>query len=172
MSFIATDGGPHPADKIAAQAARQIGDLIVIDEHSTSESAMAARKQKPRLILDIADAIEQHHADIMADERAALAKSTARLSAAMTPDTAMLDAAVAAVVAAGKSTVFAAGLATPEAKAAIRGVIGNWFVTAIDIERDWVARGHTVGPDGKAQVNPRHKASDPHVAAWNTRRAA
>ena len=173
--FIATDGGPHSADKLAGWAAKQIGDLIQIDDNSTSAQAVAARKQKPRLILDIADAIEEHHAEVQAAERELLAtKGTARLSNSLDPRMDHLDAlnnATAAVVACAKGTIFEPGFKGDQIKTAIKGIIGSWFATAIDIERDWVAKGHTVGEDGRAEPNPDHKHRDAHVLAWHARRS-
>ena len=172
MSYLATSGGPHPADKLAAQVAQQIGGLIAIDENSGSDDAAAARKQKPRLILDIADAVEKHYADIMAAERAELAKGPARLSAPLNSYTPQaLSAAVAAVAAAAKGTVFEPHFATQPVLSAVSSIIEAWFATAVDIERDWVAKGHRVGRDGKAAPNPNHNPSNQHVAAWHARRA-
>lgn len=169
--FLATNGGPHPADKLAKQVADQIGALIEIADNSASEAAKQARREKPRLILDIADAVEAHHADIMTAERALLAEvGTERLSDAIEPDATFLRDAVAAAVAAAKGTVFEAPFKTEQMRAAIRFIIGSWFATAIDIERDWYAKGHTVTPDGVAQLNPDHLHDCPHVLGWHARR--
>jgi hypothetical protein len=165
--FIATSGGAHPPEKLAKAASEQIGALIEIDETSQSEDARLARRQKPRLILDIANAIEDHHAQIMTAERELLAeKGTPHLSNPIQPDAFTLDDAVTAVQACAKGTMFEDAVQTAQAADAIRQIIGSWFATAIDIERDWVAKGHTIGPDHRAQVNPDHNHRDPHVRAW------
>lgn len=170
--FLATNGGPHPADKLAAQVAQQIGGLIVIADNSASEDAKRARREKPRLLLDIADAIEEHHNDIMLFERGMLDKvGTERLSDEIEPDASTLAGAIEAVVVCAKDTLFEAAFRTDQFRAAVGSIIGSWFATAIDIERDWVAKGHTVDADGLAAVNPDHLHDCPHVLAWHARRA-
>jgi hypothetical protein len=177
MSFIATDGGAHPPDKLAKIAAEQIGALIELNEGSGTPEAIAARRQKPRLILDVADAIEQHYGEIIGHERAALGQQgTGRLAASGDPRAhaehlAALNAALAAVLGATKGTVFEAHFQIEAVQAVVLGILGTWAATAIDIERDWVARGHTIGADHRASVNPDHNHNDPNVVAWKARRA-
>lgn len=169
--FLATNGGPHPADKLAAQAAEQIGGLIAIADDSASDDAKRARREKPRLILDIADAIESHHNDIMLFEREILEKvGTERLSDEIVPDAPILEDAVDSVLACAEGTVFASAFGTDQVRAAVGTIINSWFATAIDIERDWFAKGHTIDQVGIATVNPDHPHRCPHVLAWHARR--
>jgi hypothetical protein len=173
-----TDGGAHPPEKLAYWAAQKIGDLIAIDATSQSDDARRARRELPRLLLDIQDEIEAHHHDVQIEERKLLREvGTARLSQPLDPSkhaphAETLEDAVATVVNCAKGTVFEPHFQTEQVREAVRGVIGSWFSTAIDIERDWVAKGHTIGPDHRASENPDHDHRDPHVRAWLARRKA
>lgn len=143
VRVMATDGGVHPPDKWAANTAESIGDLIEVKENSDSPNAVAARKAKPRLILNIADVMEDFHANLAKRERAKLAAGGDE--ALLTPldpndgiiDT--LDEAVAAIVKAASSTPFEAHFALPEVQAVVRGIVERDFVLAMDIERSWYA---------------------------------
>lgn len=177
MSFIATDGGVHPPDKLATACAEQITSLVQIDETSRSDEATLGRRQKKRLVLDIADAIEEHHEAVMKYERECLAEhGTARLSQSGDPSTHepvknQIELAAEAVVACAKDTLFEPHFNVDHVRKVVAQIIGSWFATAMDIERDWVAKGHTIAADGKASPNPEHDPKCPHVRLWHTRRA-
>lgn len=176
MAGIATDGGVHPPDKLATACAEQIASLIQIDETSRSDEATLGRRQKKRLVLDIADAIEEHHDAVMKYERECLAEhGTARLSHSLDPSTHepvknQIDLAAEAVVACAQDTLFEPHFNIDHVRKTVAQIIGTWFATAMDIERDWVAKGHTIADDGKAEVNHDHDHKCPHVKAWHARR--
>lgn len=140
MRIITTNGGAHPPDKWSNMTAQSIGDLIQIDDNSASPEAVAARKAKPRLVMDIAEALESHYADAQDEERSALkAKGDARLTEAVDPAAKTVDAMVKAIVAAAKKTPFAAHFAKTETQSVLRSIVTRDLVFAADIERSYHA---------------------------------
>lgn len=141
FGILKTDGGLHPADKWAAMTAAQIVSLIEIDEHSSSEAAVTARRAKARFELDLADALEGHHKAVQEHEIAKLGEAgAARYTASLdpaehVPDT--LDEAMAAVTEAASGTMFEAHFARPEVQDIVRNTLASHFATAMDIERRW-----------------------------------
>lgn len=173
---FATDGGAHPPEKYAYWAAQAIGGLIKIDPSSQSEEAKRARWEHPRFVLAVQDAVETHHAGVVMYERAKLAEDTAHLSSSLDPrqhesHADALDEAVDAVTACAEGTLFEPHFKTDTTRDAVKAIIGSWFATAMDVERDWVAKGHMIGNDHRAAPNPDHDHRDPHAVAWLARRA-
>lgn len=134
--IMITNGGPHPSDKWAETTAEQIVDLIQIDPDSDSPDAKAARLAKPRLKLDIAEALDPHHAGVQAHERGKLEEhGLDRLSHPLVPEAKHIEDALAAVLAKTKGTPFEAHFADAKVQEVLRHTIGGHFVTSQDIER-------------------------------------
>lgn len=139
--ILITNGGPHPADKWAAESAAHIADLIQINEASESPEAVAARKAKPRFELDLADALEGHHKTIQTQERAALDEHGAQRyghsvdPAEHVPET--VDEAIACVAEVAAGTPFAEHFTKPDTVAVVRSILMQHFATAMQIERSW-----------------------------------
>lgn len=143
VGIMITNGGPHPSDKWAAMTAAHIVGLIEIDEGSTSAEAVAARKAKPRLELDLVDILGAFHANVQKRERAALAaEGEGRLLAPLDPNDGIVDTPLEvaeAVAAAAAKTPFGAHFALPAVKAVVAKIVDDHFGKAIDIERSWFA---------------------------------
>ncbi len=119
-----TNGGDHPADKWAKITAEMIGDLIQVDENSTSSAAISARKALPHFVLDLADALEDHHA---------LAAVAFPLAEDVTPvDKALIE--FSTIVA---KTPFAYWGANPTTLAVVRGIIGSHMATVQHSAHSW-----------------------------------
>lgn len=128
FKIMTTDNGPHPADKWAALTAEAIGDFIVIDEGSNSESAIAARRAKPRFVLDVADTLFDHHNGV---------QDCARADAEHWPHAADddVECAVDAVLKIASATMFAAHFEKQETKEIITQMMREHFAASIEIER-------------------------------------
>jgi hypothetical protein len=147
VGIMITDGGPHPADKWASTTAEQIGDLIEIDAKSTSPEAIAARKAKPRFILDLADALEKHHQahiDHAKSQLAALGIAFANptIHSINAPHQGILDAAMSDVTSVANNTPFAAHFNDPNVQKVVRGIVGSHFTSSMHIEKSWAVDRH------------------------------
>lgn len=172
MQILVTNGGPHPADKWAAASAAAICNLIVIDDNSASEAAVAARLAKPKLESAIVDALMGHHHEVQKHERAQLDKhGHERLSHSLDPRDHVpktLNAAMKAVGACFDASPFKAHFAQAHVQEAIAGMLGSHFASAMQIERSWHADGHVV-IDGRPVKNHRHDPDNHHVKAFRAR---
>ncbi len=141
VGILTTDGGPHPADKWAAETANQIVAMVQIDEASGSPAAVAARKAKPRLQLAIAEVMEDLHDNVMKYERAMLAEDgDDHLLTPLDPKGGQLDTveeAVTEILALTEGTPFAAHFAANAA--AVQSTVAHHFALIMDIERSWHA---------------------------------
>ena len=141
FGILKTDNGPHPADKWAASTARQITEIIVVDENATSPDAVLARKLKPRLELNIADALECHHTDIISKEQEELSVcGSGRYHVSCDaldhyPQT--IAEALVAVQKCTDATPYAAHFRSPDGAALVVSILRSHFGTVMDIERKW-----------------------------------
>lgn len=141
IGILITDGGPHPADKWAALTAKTICDLLQVDENSVTPLAVAARKAKPRLQLDLADALEAVYLANQEDEQARVKKNidNGALPAIDPTDGPHLDAAMAALINAAKPTPFAGHFGVPEVTTAVRNILAQHLGDISHIEHSWHA---------------------------------
>lgn len=140
--IMITNGGPHPADKWAAQSAAQIAALIQVDEASDSDEARAARRAKPRFELDLADALEDHHDSVQSGERNALdehghSRHEHSLDPAEHHEATLEDAMADVAKVAARYPQFADHFARPEVEAVVKSIIASHFATAMHVERSW-----------------------------------
>lgn len=132
VGVLATDGGPHSAEKWAGATASQI---IQIGADASGKQAAEAR----RLELQVLDILEKAHADLQAYERKRLTRDgTERLGFDIVPEKHM-DDPVALILAAAAASPFAEHFAREEVQAYVRSVVGSHFATSIHIERSWKA---------------------------------
>lgn len=164
--ILVTNGGPHPADKWAAQTAAQI---IQIGADASGEQAIAARKFE----LVILDILEDHHGKVQTHERGKITEhGTARFAHPL--DSAEhVDAPFQAIVAASKGTLFESHFAKPEVQAHIRNVLASHFATSMDIERSWFADDGSAADAHRAKHLPNAKRDPncPHLAKYRQDRA-
>lgn len=139
VGVLTTDGGPHPADKWASETAAEILTLVKVDDTSTSEEATAARKAKPRLEIDIAEAVEAHHEDNIARERKKLATYEDRLNYHYDLSEAGVSATVDSIVAVAEKygEPFASAFASVNGRALIENTVRVHFASAAHVERSW-----------------------------------
>jgi len=137
--IMITNNGVHPSDRWAAMTASEICDLIQINETSASPEAIAARKAKPRLELDLADLLETFHANVQKHERELLAAhGDAHLVTPLDPSAGEVDTpqeVVAEIVKIAAKTPFGAHFALPQVQEVVRGIVDHHFALSIDIER-------------------------------------
>src|SRR6476661_7108324 len=123
IGILKTDGGPHPADMWAEASANEIANIVLIDEQSTSKEAKMARKAKPRFALDMADALEELHAEVQEHERNLLAtEGSDRLFDEHDHDH-ILDKAVEEVLKIALKTPFSEEFKRPEIEHRVRQII-------------------------------------------------
>lgn len=137
VKLMVTNGGPHPADKWASLIASQVAGLIVIDDNSTSDAAVAARKAKPRLSIAISESIEPIVADACKAERQAVESGVITVRHAPFSVDIAVDQGMSAVSAEVENTPFKDAFETPEVLQAIRRVIHQNIIDAANIERSW-----------------------------------
>jgi hypothetical protein len=146
---LITNGGAHPADKWAALTAEMIGDMIEVDPDSATSAAVAARRAKPRFVLDLADVLNGYHAAVQMNERARLiAEGERRLVAPLDPHGGPVDTpveAAEAIARAAAATPFAAHFASDQVKAVVANLVADHHVKIMDIERSWHADRHPGG---------------------------
>lgn len=162
--IMITNGGVHPSDKWAETTAEQIVDLIQVDPDSDSPAAKAARLAKPRLKLDLQEALEPHHDTVQQHERGKIKEhGLERLSHPLTPEAKHIEDALAAILAKTKDTVFAAHFALPETQTVLRHMIGGHFITSADIERSWHADRNSGHEHAQAYRKARNEHGAGHV---------
>ncbi len=135
IGIIATDGGSHPPEKVAAACARQ---LVEIAPANNEGSRYVAALQ---LQLAIVEALTKHHADAQTKVRSALATDPAAhfTTGNLHDPGPRLDQAMADIQAASTGTPWEAEFAKPETIAAQRQVVGQSLVDIAHIERLWHA---------------------------------
>lgn len=142
VGVMTTNGGAHPADKWSAETAGEIMSYVKVDDSIDTPEASVVRRAKPRLELDIADAIEEFHKANILAERAALAlHDTERLSHPFELDDEHVSGAIDAVVAVAKKygAPFADAFDSENGRHIVGLAVRGHFTTAHDIERGWHA---------------------------------
>lgn len=142
VGILVTDGGPHPADKWAAETAAEIMSLVKVEDNSASPEAVAVRKAKPRLELDIADALEKHHqAHIDREKQCLETEGDCRLNHDYDQCPENFKAAVEAVVTAARAygEPFLSAFSSENGQALVANAIRVHFASAAHVERSWHA---------------------------------
>lgn len=142
VGVMTTNGGPHPADKWASETAGEIISYVKVDDNADTPEAALVRRAKPRLELDIAEALEDSHRVNILAERAALAiHDTERLSQPFEVDEDHLDSGTEAVVSVAKKygAPFADAFDSDNGRSIVRQALKVHFTTAHDVERGWHA---------------------------------
>jgi hypothetical protein len=135
MRPMATNGGPHPADKWADVTTDAISDLLVDgNPDAATPEALAARQAKRDLKPKLFAIFNDHHTALQAGE----AKAPQGLDAPIeiVSETAVALAQVNKVLAA---TPFAAHFAQPNVQAVLTQIIGQHSTDVVHIERRWAA---------------------------------
>lgn len=137
VTVLVTNGGPHPPDKWASLAGSKIADLIQIDDNSASDLAIQARKAKPRLALDLSDALEPLFATATSDElnRVNSGVVTGRFDQ-FQPDS-YVNTAMDITSSVMGQTMFASHFREPDVLTVVRRILQELILDAMNIERSW-----------------------------------
>lgn len=142
VGVMVTDGGPHPADLWARETAAEIMSYVKVSDSADTPEAKLVRRSKPRLELDIADVLEDHHDCNIEDERAKIAEhGDERLHHDCGPHCDHVAGAVAGVVECAKDygEPFASAFDSENGRSIIERAIKVHMATAMHIERGWHA---------------------------------
>lgn len=144
MKPMATDGGPHPADKWADVTTDTLLALIQIADNSESPAAVAARQAKRDLRPVLFALLHDHLDGVQRTERSKNSKvkdtdhALERRDGEHDPDDyESTEEVCGAVCAALAATPFAAHFAQPEVDAVVHRIIKQHTVNAMNIERRW-----------------------------------
>ena len=145
IGVLATDGGPHPADKWAEATASHIVDIA---SHVAGERRAAAVKLEAAII----DILGGHHTTIQDGERAKIVEhGHDRLGHDLDPEHHLsVDDAVTEIVAAAKGTPWEADFAKPEMAEHLKALLAQHFRTSMHIERSWHSDRHPDTTHAKA----------------------
>ncbi len=133
ISFMVTNGGPHPPEKWADVTARAIGDLIVIEPSAPTQAVIDKREFEAALFKLLVDL----HKQLQHTARWRLGETGHVEHGPLVQDRA--SEAANQVVALAGSTRFAAHFAKPEVLTFLHNVIGQHFADSVHIERSWHA---------------------------------
>lgn len=132
MQILTTDFGPHPHDKWALCTARELVPLAGVKDAARQIAAQ-------RLQADMAEALEPHHQGVQTSERDGLkANGDAHFDNEYDP-TAHAAAALDAVLAVSKGTLWEDHFAAPGVPQVVLSVLARHFHTSSSIERMWHA---------------------------------
>ncbi len=144
-AILATNGGPHPADKWAEATSDAIVDTILVDVNPNdgSEAAVAARLAKRALRENLFQIFMTHHAGVQRGEQSSLkkfAKKPQDAAAVLLGEHDPMpyrDDVMAKVNAAFGVTPYKDHFAKPEVQALVWQIIGQHTVDVMHIERRW-----------------------------------
>lgn len=145
VGIMTTNYGSHPPDKWAEQTAFWICDMIVVPDDGPSDSeAVRAnrakfRKAKPRLELDLADALEDHHAKVQDHEWDRVNEDPKQLHTELEPHDLHVQETLDKIAAVTSKSVFAKEFQREDIKEYVKAVVLQHFRTVMDIERSWYA---------------------------------
>lgn len=149
VGVMATDGGPHSAEKWAVVTAGQLVQIATDDPQKMIE----ARKLENKII----EILEGHHDAVQKHERGKIAEhGVERLKHPINAHEHDLDTKVAEIVAAAKGSQWEAVFALPEKQAYIKQVLGSHFATSMDVERSWHADRIVADPSHAGHAVAKH----------------
>jgi len=134
VSILATNGGPHPADKWADVSTEAVLGLIEVSEDSVSPEAAAARAVKRQLRGQLFDIFNASHGALQDAHRKSLAKAKT-CQKAKPIDVSQDLGAADQVLALLATTPFAAHFAQDHVAETIRQITARDAANIIHIER-------------------------------------
>ena len=150
VSFLITNGGPHPADKWADLTTKTILDLIQIADDADTPEAAVARQAKRELSPVLFKIFMEGCQCVQNEERSALSKEGCkRLHKKLAPHS-HADEAMEKVHDALEFTPFGEHFRKPEVEAVIKQIIGQHYANAQHVERSWHADRNPDNADAKA----------------------
>jgi hypothetical protein len=161
--LISNNSDHHPPAAWADATAGLIGDLIQIDENSTSGEAVKARRIKEKLIPDLADALTEHHHTVKRHVDNKIAEhGLDRLSHELEPEPRHIEDALATVNAVLAKTPFAEHFQRSEVQDALRARLAADLRSVDDIARSWHADRNLHQPEAQAYRQARD-THGPHL---------
>ncbi|MEN6535637.1 MAG: hypothetical protein ABFD89_18380 [Bryobacteraceae bacterium] len=154
--IMITNGGDHPSDKWAEVTAKNIADLVQVDDDKPEDSdadrarKAAARRAKSRFELDLADALSLHHARNQTFEYGKLAaEGDARIAGPFSTydKKAEIVAQVAAI-----SDAFADHFAKPEVQTVVGDILDKHFAHVKKNARSWHADKNPKGENARVLI--------------------
>lgn len=174
VALMITNGGPHPADKLAGATAWKITDLVRVSEDpidpalpeldraAIEANREAFRQARTALEDGVKSILETHHDEVQAHERAQLEeKGSDRLDE--DHDHAACEGLCAEVIAKTKGTVLEAHFAKPETVARVKEILDHAGALTAHIERSWHADRNPHDAPCKA-FKARHQVETPAAA--------
>lgn len=146
MRPMITNGGPHPADKLADATTDTIMDLIQVADDADTPEAAAARAAKRTMRPILFDIFNAHHDGVQKHERGHLKMSVKKHEARdhackridVTPHLSVMDEVYAAL----DATPFAEHFAKPEVREVLKQIVAQHTANAMHIERCYHADRH------------------------------
>lgn len=160
IGIITTDGGPHPAEKLASATAWKIADLVRVSDAAPDPALSEIERQailenrarftaaRGMLEVQVTQILLRHHSTVQNAERDALKEhGSKRLDASHDH---ACDSVCAEVVAATKGTALEAHFARPETQARIHEILHLDSAHNAHVERSWHADRHPHDAHSKA----------------------
>lgn len=155
VGILATNNGPHPADKWAEQTAAQIADIIQVEPNSLAFNELTAAKND--FENEIRTALVVHHTTVQDHEKAQIVEhGMSRLEHPIEPEMVHVDDAAADVTAIAKTKIFGSHFNKPEVQDYVRQTIGSHFASVRHVERSWHADRNADTPEAQAFKNKYH----------------
>jgi|SRR5579871_2239414 len=161
FGVLITNHGKHSDEKLAIAVAT---DIVQIGADASGQQAIDGRKLENRII----GIMEGYFTRVaQAEHDGIAANGTAHLSSdpAAVYD-ALLDDAVANIMAAIAESPFASWFTADHAEAYVRKSVGKWLSNSSHMHRDWFARHGKVGNGTDLKVSDRHDSDCEHVKRW------
>jgi hypothetical protein len=153
VSFMITNGGPHPADKWAEQTVEAILDLIQIVEDSVTPEAAAARQAKRDLRPILFNIFNGHHGRVQKHEQDHMKANVRNAKAAaeyierpidVEPHLSVMDKVKIAL----SATPFKDHFAKPEVIEVVKQMVSQHTADVMHIERRWHHDRHLAAAKG------------------------
>lgn len=134
---LASNGGVHPPDRLAAIAVSQISDLIYIDEKSISDDAVAARKALPLFQIATANTIEPYIDSIYAAEKSNVVENPLIKRTDPFDIQSYVTSATSDIISAADGTPFATPIQTHLAvfQPTVASILAQIFIDAANVQR-------------------------------------
>ena len=145
MQILATDNGPHPAEKWAHVTTQEILAMIEIAEGAPPSASIDKMEFEVRLLRVLAEG----HRRIQEVERSALADSHDRLLEKL-QDQNIANETVSNIVKASSGTMFADHFRKNSTSAHLHEVVTNHFASSMHVERLWHTDRNPDHPNSQA----------------------
>lgn len=132
VGILITNGGPHPASKLAEATVDQ---LIVFGPNPSEEEVRAGMELRAQF----QSILEGHHASMQIKERAELKRKRDYILTKAVPAEDFVEQLKDELLAAAAETRFADHFSKPEVQEYIKNVVRQLFHISMDIERSWHA---------------------------------